>query len=254
MGEECQLRVLGLIGGTGLDDWGGETLVHDISSDYGQASGDVAEYPLGDLKILFMPRHGPAHSIAPHAVNYRANIDVLRKAGVDAIVAVNAVGGISEHCRPGTIHVPDQLIDYTWGRKHSFSLNADDHLQHIEFAEPFGGNLRKRIINAGPQSGVRLTEGGCLAVCQGPRLETAAEIRRLQKDGADLVGMTSMPEAALAREAGVDYASICVVANRAAGLGDEPVSMDAIDTTLKHAMVNVRTLLHALVKDLSRAD
>lgn len=245
---------LGLIGGTGLNHWGRPVATHAPVSAYGEPSAGLAEYHTGALRVFFLPRHGAHHSIPPHAVNYQANIDVFRRMEVPGIIAVNAVGGISSDNAPGTLTVPDQLIDYTWGRAHSFSMTAEDSLQHIEFASPFAGRLRSALIKAAMSAQVKLTGRGCLGVTQGPRLETAAEIRRLKQDGCDLVGMTTMPEAALAREAGLDYASLCVNANWAAGLEDEPVSIEAINTTLKGAMIEVRKILAALFEELCHDD
>ena len=244
---------LGLIGGTGLDRWGTVTKSHDISSVYGQPSANLAEYHVGNVQVYFLPRHGEQHQIPPHAVNYQANIDALRQLEVAGIVAVNAVGGISSQNSPGTLTVPDQLIDYTWGRAHTYSMAAGDELQHAEFAGPFDGRLRSCLIRAAASSGVDVTDGGCVGVTQGPRLETTAEIRRFKRDGCDLVGMTTMPEAALAREAGLDYASLCINANWAAGLEDEPVTMAAIEATLTDAMVRVRTLLDVFFEEFSNA-
>ena len=237
------MRRLGLIGGTGLDHWGTAVRSHSLESVYGQPSAGLAEYRIGKLHLFFLPRHGEQHEIPPHAVNYRANIDVFRQLDVGGIVAVNAVGGISSHNRPGTLTIPDQLIDYTWGRAHTFSMTASDDLLHAEFAGPFDGRLRTGLIKAATVAKVDLLDGGCVGVSQGPRLETAAEIRRFKQDGCDLVGMTSMPEAALAREAGLDYASLCVNANWAAGMDNGPVTMEAIEATLAGAMIKVRKLL-----------
>lgn len=234
---------LGLIGGTGLDNFGHAEMSHDIDSVYGRPSASLAEYRIGNLQVFFLPRHGEQHEIPPHAVNYRANIDAFRQLEVDGIIAVNAVGGITSPNQPGTLCVPDQLIDYTWGRAHTFSMAAGDDLLHVEFAHPFDGRVRSDLLRAATAADIDVTNGGCVAVTQGPRLETAAEVRRLSQDGCDLVGMTSMPEAALAREAGLDYASLCVTANWAAGLEHEPVTMAAIEATLATAMIKVRNLL-----------
>ena len=245
------MRRLGLIGGTGLDNWGAATRSHPLAGSYGQPSAELTEYAVGDLQVFFLPRHGESHEIPPHAVNYRANIDAFRQLEVEGIIAVNAVGGISNRNQPGTLTVPDQLIDYTWGRDHTFSLTATDELAHIEFEKPFDGHLRPALIRASALASVELSDGGCIGVTQGPRLETAAEVKRLKQDGCDLVGMTSMPEAALAREAGLDYASLCINANWAAGLEKEPVTMEAIEATLKDAMVEVRKLLGTLFEEFS---
>lgn len=234
---------LGLIGGTGLDHFGTAVRSHDLSNDYGQPSARLAEYQISGSQIFFLPRHGEQHEIPPHAVNYRANIDAFRQLEVDGIIAVNAVGGISSPYPPGSLCLPDQLIDYTWGRAHTFSMAAGEDLLHAEFSEPFAGRLRLGLIEAAAIADINVSDGGCVGVSQGPRLETAAEIRKFRQDGCDLIGMTSMPEAALAREAGLDYASLCVSANWAAGLEPEPVTMAAIEATLASAMLEVRKLL-----------
>lgn len=239
------MRRLGLIGGTGLDRWGVTGTTHDIQSIYGPPSAAIHEYNLGAVTVLFLPRHGERHQHPPHAVNYRANIDAFRQLEVDGVIAVNAVGGISGDNHPGRLTVPDQLIDYTWGRAHSFSLTAEDDLRHIEFAEPFSAGLRGALLAAAAMAGLDVIDGGCIAVSQGPRLETAAEVARFRRDGCDMVGMTTMPEAALAREADLEYASLCVNANWAAGLDDTPVTMQAIDATLAESMIRVRALLSA---------
>ena len=245
------MRRLGLIGGTGLDHWGEAVISHSINGVYGQPSADLAEYGVNGLKVFFLPRHGERHEIPPHAVNYQANIDAFRQLEVEGIIAVNAVGGISDHYRPGSLAVPDQLIDYTWGRAHTFSMTASDSLQHVEFAGPFNGRLRSELLKAATSAGLDVNHGGCVAVTQGPRLETAAEIKRFKQDGNDMVGMTTMPEAALAREAGLDYACLCINANWGAGLEQEPVSMEAIESTLVEAMTRVRKLLGVLFGELS---
>ena len=245
------MRRLGLIGGTGLDNWGTALRSHNISSTWGRPSAALAEYLAGDLQLFFLPRHGQQHEIPPHAVNYQANIDAFRQLEVEGIIAVNAVGGISGPNQPGTLAVPDQLIDYTWGRAHTFSMTAADDLLHVEFAEPFDGRLRSKLLSAAVAAQVDVLDGGCIGVTQGPRLETAAEIKRFKQDGCDLVGMTSMPEAALAREAGLDYACLCINANWGAGLEEEPVTMAAIEATLAGAMVRVRKLLAVFFEECS---
>jgi 5'-methylthioinosine phosphorylase len=237
---------LGLIGGTGLDRWGKALSSSLPETSWGAPSGPLQLFRHGQLELVFLPRHGPEHRIPPHRVNYRANIDALSGAAVDAVIAVNAVGGITDGFGPGVLAVPDQLVDYSWGRAHSFSDGDDTPLQHVEFAEPFDGELRHRLLAAGTAAGVAPRDGGCIAVTQGPRLETAAEIARYARDGCDLVGMTSMPEAALAREAGLPYASVAVVANWAAGVSGEPITMAAIEETLAQAMHGVRALITEL--------
>mgnify|MGYP001813752465 FL=1 len=245
------MRRLGLIGGTGLDHFGKAVRSHDMGSPYGRPSARLAEYHIGQTQVFFLPRHGEQHETPPHAVNYRANIDAFRQLKVEGIVAVNAVGGTKAPFQPGSLSLPDQLIDYTWGREHTFSMVAGDALKHVEFAWPFEGSLRLELLKAAATAEIDLYDGGCIGVSQGPRLETAAEIRKFKQDGCGLVGMTSMPEAALAREAGLDYASLCIIANWAAGLEKEPVTMAVIEATLARAMIKVRKLLGQFFKEFS---
>jgi 5'-deoxy-5'-methylthioadenosine phosphorylase len=235
---------LAIIGGTGALDLFDVREERRVETPYGRPSAPLARIRLGQGESWFLARHGRPHRIPPHRINYRANIDALHRLGVDRVVAINAVG--SMEAEAGAIVLPDQLIDYTWGRLHSFSDDDISPLRHIEFARPFAGATRHSLLAAARQAGLECLDGGCMAVTQGPRLETAAEIRRMQRDGASLVGMTAMPEAALAREAGMDYASLCVVANAAAGLEDEPISEAAIHEVLASAMGRVRHLLDAL--------
>ncbi|QKK02438.1 MAG: S-methyl-5'-thioinosine phosphorylase [Pseudomonadota bacterium] len=242
---------LAIIGGTGAVDLFEPGEIRRIETTYGQPSAAPCRVRIGQLSAWFLARHGRPHRIPPHCVNYRANIEALRSLGVRRVLALNAVGGIADSPGTGGLVIPDQVIDYTWGRPHTFSDGAHVPLKHIEFASPFDGPLRRAVLAAAGQADIAVHDGGCLAVTQGPRLETAAEVRRLARDGATLVGMTAMPEAALAREAGLDYLSLCIVANPAAGLGDEAISEAAIHAVLAGAMRRVHALLEALsVKEL----
>lgn len=240
---------LGIIGGTGALDLFEVTAQESVTTPYGKPSTALARIDLGQQPAWFIARHGRPHRIPPHRINYRANIDALRRCGVERIVAVNAVGGIDPRQSPGSLVLPDQLIDYTWGRQHTFSDDDLTPLAHAEFARPFQGTTRQALLAASAASGVELVDGGCLGVTQGPRLETAAEVKRLDRDGCTMVGMTSMPEAGLAREAGLDYASVCVIANPGAGLEDEPIDMDEIGRVLSAAMQRVVGLLAGLGDD-----
>jgi 5'-deoxy-5'-methylthioadenosine phosphorylase len=244
------MQYLGLIGGTGLDRWGSREYEIRGETPFGSASAAIAVYEVGNAGLLFLPRHGQAHTIPPHRVNYRANLWALKDAGAERVLAVNAVGGITGGYTPGTLAVPSQLIDYTWGRAQSFWDDDNAARQHVEFASPFEGRLRKLVLDAGRDQDIRMINGGCIGVTQGPRLETTAEIQRMNTDGCDMVGMTSMPEAALARELGLDYACIAVVANPAAGIGDTAITMEAIQATLDAAMQKVRTLITTICERL----
>ena len=235
-----------MIGGTGALDLFEVKDERTMTSRFGEASAPAARVSLAGRDVWFLARHGRPHRIPPHRINYRANIDGLKQLGVDGIIAINAVGGIDPALPPGSLVVPDQLIDYTWGRAHSFSDDAASPLLHVEFAHPFEGRLRKALLVAAGVAELGVVGSGCLAVTQGPRLETAAEVRRLQKDGCTVVGMTSMPEVALAREVGLDYASLCVVANAAAGVGDAPISLGEIERVLASAMGSAVRLLNRM--------
>jgi 5'-methylthioinosine phosphorylase len=237
------MRSIGLIGGTGLDNWDFVDEAVQIETPFGSTSGRIGVFNFPKARLLFLPRHGTAHSVSPHKVNYRANLFALRQAGAEMVIAVNAVGGITSKFSPGTLVVPSQVVDYTWGRAHSFSDHQDFPLFHFDFTEPFSQNVREELLQAGKASGHDVIDGACIAVTQGPRLETAAEIERLEEDGSDLVGMTSMPEAALAREIGLNYASICVVSNWAAGKSNQPITMADIDATMSAGIASVRLLL-----------
>lgn len=239
--------MLAIIGGSGWDQLPGFIALESLApgTPYGEMSAPIRIGLLDGRRVAFLPRHGDKHQYAPHQVNYRANIWALKSVGVVSILAINAVGGIAEQMGPGVLVAPDQLIDYSWGRAHSF---CDSEIQHIEFAEPFAGPLRDQLLSAAERLKIALLSGAVYACTQGPRLETAAEIRRLKRDGCDVVGMTAMPEAALAREAGLDYASLCVVVNWAAGLSTQAISLEDIYLVLRESQPQVQTLIQALTQ------
>jgi len=242
--------MLAILGGSGLAQLStlAETRRIAVRTAFGEPSGPLTLGRIGGSEVIFLARHGDAHSIPPHQVNYRANIQALKDAGATQIASVATVGGIRREFAPGALVVPHQIIDYTWGRASTFFEGPGAKVTHIDFTEPYSGALRARILVAARACGEAVADGGVYATTQGPRLETAAEISRLERDGADLVGMTGMPEAALAREAGLEYAVIAVVANHAAGKGDSAhaISLDAIEAVLQQAMQRVRRILERL--------
>lgn len=226
---------LAIIGSSGFAQLPELEITHRevVRTRYGHPSAELVLGKLGTRELAFLPRHGTKHSIPPHQVNYRANIWALKKLGVQQIIAFATVGGIAAELTPGTIVIPDQIIDYTWGRAHTFFAESEfadnpDTVRHIDFSRPYSETVRKRIIAAGKNSGIELVANAVYAATQGPRFETAAEIDRMAQDGAHIVGMTGMPEAALAREAGMDYATIAIVVNPAAGRGMQPISVQMI--------------------------
>ena len=206
---------------------------------------------IGRSRVAFLARHGDEHTIAPHEVNYRANLWALKEAGASAVLSVATVGGISKAALPGALLVPEQIIDYTWGRRSTYFEGAGVPVKHIDLTEPYSRALREKLLAAARSCGEAAHDGGVYAATQGPRLETAAEIDRLHRDGADIVGMTAMPEAALARELGLEYAALAVVANHAAGRGDSrsAISLAAIEAVLEQAMVRVRRILEKVCEE-----
>jgi 5'-methylthioinosine phosphorylase len=244
---------LAVIGGTGLYNFPGLQNVQRraIETPFGEPSGAIVVGTLGGRTIAFLARHGEDHRHAPHRVNYRANVWALHEAGARRMVGVNAVGGIRDDMAPRVLSVPDQLIDYTSGRLSSFSDVEGKKVEHIDFTEPYSAVVRQRLLVAAKRASIPVVDGGCYGATQGPRLETRAEIARLKRDGCDLVGMTGMPEAALARELGIDYACLALVANWAAGCGDEAaISIDEIFAHLHAATANVPPIISALVAAL----
>lgn len=243
---------IAIIGGTGLTSLNGLEITGKeiVQTPYGEPSGPLVRGILSGKKVYFLPRHGAGHTIPPHKINYRANIWALKEAGVEQVIAVNAVGGIRDDMQPGMLVIPDQIIDYTVSRVNTFFDEGLTQVVHVDFTYPFCESLRNNIIKAAKKHAIQLIEEGTYAATQGPRLETAAEINRLEKDGCHLVGMTCMPEAALSREQELCYASISVVANLAAGRGSEDITMDVIEKNLKDGMERVRLLLQAVIPTL----
>mgnify|MGYP000403136586 FL=1 len=234
---------LGLIGGTGALNLFSPKASFVVTTDWGDPSSALTEVSVGradaSMSAWMIQRHGNPHRIPPHRVNYRANIDALKQAGVQQIISINAVGGIDPNFAPGDLVLVDQLIDYTWGRAHTFSDDVSHTLEHVEFGNPYEGRTFEQLKVAAKSAGVAVHVGGCYGATQGPRLETAAEIKRMAHDGCDVVGMTGMPEAGLAREAGLDYASICIIANPAAGLEAEPIRLEELHAVLDRSMGKV---------------
>ncbi len=239
--------MLGIIGGTGLAQLQCLRITRrEIArTPFGEASQPLIFGELAGVEVVFLARHGAGHIIPPHAVNYRANIWALHTVGVTNLLAVATVGGISNNLSAGDIVVPNQIIDYTHGRKSSYHDGIDLPVKHIDFTEPYSASLRKMCMQAAININQNLVETGVYACTQGPRLETAAEINRLERDGATIVGMTGMPEAVLARELGVHYAALCPVVNQAAGRGTSAhgINFEDISANLEHTMQQVCVLI-----------
>lgn len=241
------MRLLGIIGGSGLTSLADLQLERrsTAGTPWGRPSGPLLHGRVADRPAVFLARHGSDHTLAPHEVNYRANIWALHQAGVRRLIAVNAVGGIGERFRPGALVVPHQLIDYSWGRAQTFCGEHGQPLQHIDFTAPYTPAMRTLLLEGAARAGLQAIDGGVYAVTQGPRLETAAEIDRLARDGCDLVGMTGMPEASLARELGMEYACLAVVVNHAAGRGTD--IHGEFERWVREGMIAARRLIQAVL-------
>jgi len=240
---------LAIIGGTGL------TSIEDlkitkkevVQSPFGAPSGILQTGELFGTEVLFLPRHGASHTIPPHKINYRANLWVLKQAGVDTLIAVNAVGGIDADLEAGEVVIPDQIIDYTTSRTNTFFEEGLKEVVHVDFTEPYCNNLREKIISICNKQSIQFKAEGTYAAMEGPRLETSQEVNRLERDGCNIIGMTGMPEATLARELDICYACIAVIANQAAGRSNEKITMEMITKNLNEGIKTVRQLLSEII-------
>lgn len=242
---------MAVFGGTGLYAMMDEfemTRQQIIHTPYGEPSGPLVFGNLHGKEIVFLARHGFTHRLPPHRINYRANLWMLKEEGIKQMISVNAVGSMHKNCPPETLVLPDQIIDYTWGREHTFFSDDLDRVIHIDFTQPYSERLRKLLILAGESSNICPKTKAVYGCTQGPRLETAAEIQRLVRDGCDIVGMTGMPEAALAKELDMEYASISVVANWAAGIKENSISMEQIEAATANGMKQVKNLISEAIR------
>lgn len=247
--------MLAIIGGTGLTNLENLEIKRRevIRTPYGEPSGHLTygEIALTHAKaeVIFLARHGYGHTIPPHEVNYRANIWALQSVGVTRVLAVNSVGGVAANLGPGEIGVPDQVIDYTYGRKHTF-FEGGAPVTHIDFTFPYCQRARLLYLAAAKAVQIPVVENGVLGVTQGPRLETLAEVNRMERDGCTMVGMTTMPEAALARELDLSYATLALSMNHAAGRGlsADGIKLGDADAVLKIGMEKIRMVLAKAVE------
>jgi len=239
---------IAVIGGTGVYALGELVDVesHQPVTAYGAPSGPVRVGTYAGKRVAFLARHGEGHSLPPHKINYRANLAALKAVGATRVLALNTVGGITDRFGPRVLACPEQLIDYTWGRVSTLCQEPGTDVLHVDFGDPYTSSLRAEIVSAAKNAGVALVDGGCYGATQGPRLETKAEIARMRRDGCDLVGMTGMPEAGLARELGLDYACLAIVANWAAGAGPDPDEV----ITLQDVLDNVATAMDGAARVL----
>jgi len=243
---------LAVIGGTGLYRLAGleDARAERPETPYGEPSGPLRVGTIDGHPVAFLARHGEGHSVPPHRINYRANLAALAGLGARRVLALNTVGGIGDAYGPRVLACPDQIIDYTWGRISTLCEEPGTEVLHVDFGDPYTPSLRARVLEAARAAGVAMVDGGCYGATQGPRLETRAEIARMRRDGCDLVGMTGMPEAALARELGLEYASIAIVANWAAGCGgtDTEITLGEVLANVENASSHLPAVLRELLR------
>lgn len=239
------MPTLAVIGGTGLTSIEELKLIKQehVETPYGPTSAPFTVGELAGKEVVFLARHGLHHTIPPHKVNYRANIWGLQKLGITHVIAVAAVGGIHAQIVPEKIIIPDQIIDYTYGREHTFFDVDLKHVKHIDFTNPYSNQMRELLLKAANCSKIDVFKGGTYGATQGPRLETAAEIKRMEKDGSDIVGMTAVPEAALAKELEISYATCALCVNWAAGISENEITMQEIQQSVEKGMCSVKQLL-----------
>jgi 5'-methylthioinosine phosphorylase len=245
--------MLAIIGGRGLTQLANLQITHQqvMRTPYGEPSGAFMFGMLNRREVIFLARHGYGHTIPPHLVNYRANLWALREQGADKIISVATVGGIRADLKPGVIVVPDQIMDYTHGRDATFFEGRDRPFSNADFTFPYSTALRNHILNSAKTAQQPCIDGGVYAATQGPRLDSIAEINRYERDGADMVGMTGMPETALAKELELNYAIIAAVANYAAGRGDsaDGINIENVNATVIATMARVRSILESVVNN-----
>jgi 5'-methylthioinosine phosphorylase len=239
-----------LVLGSGFDSFTTDVQARRVETRFGLPSAAVREADIEGQRLLTLARHGEPHTIPPHAINYRANMAAFKDAGATHIIALNTVGIVSDFLACGEIALPDQILDYTWGRAHSIYDGLDDKFDHIEFDQPFSTLLRAELLQAASRGDIDCYDGGVYATMQGPRLETIAEVARVERDGADYVGMTAMPEASIARELGLEYVCLALVVNHAAGRGEGPIHAD-IEANSLSARTQAKSLLAQFFRDKS---
>jgi len=249
--------MIAVIGGSGLTQLANLEITRRqiVRTPYGEPAGPLTFGRLGDRGIVFLARHGYGHTLAPHEVNYRANLWAIHAQKVTHVIAIATVGGIAANLGAGSIAVPDQIIDYTWGRPQTYFEGAEQPVTHVDFTYPYSDELRGLAIASAKDAAIPVVDGGTYAAVQGPRLETKAEIDRLERDGATMVGMTGMPEAALARELGLQYVHLCVVVNPAAGRGTSArtVSFEDIGRVIEETMGKARKIVAKMVEKHGRS-
>ncbi len=238
----------GVIGGTGFYGVceGEEAETLRVETRYGVVEVDRAR--LGGVEVAFVARHGKEHSVPPHRVNYRGNMAALRELGIRNVLASAAVGSMSEELPPGSLVVLTQFLDFTRNRPSTFFDGEEGEVRHVDMTEPYCAHLRAELQAAAEELGEKVRPEGTYVCAEGPRFETAAEIEMFKKLSGDVVGMTSVPEVVLAREAEMCYAAVGIVTNWAAGVSKEPLKHDAVSAFMDRQTPRVRELFREVVK------
>ena len=234
--------MIGIIGGSGVYEitQKADSCVKEmVKTDYGEVEVSILE--IFSKKVAFIPRHASGHSIPPHKINFRANIDALKNVGVTQIIATNSVGSMNENMPPGTFVIPNDFLDFSQDRKKTF---YEDKVVHIDVTEPYCPTLRDILAKSGD-----VILGGTYVCTEGPRFETPAEIRMFKMLGGDLVGMTGVPEVTLAREREICYNSICIVSNYASGISQSELTIDEVFEMLKEKEADLLELIYNFIKN-----
>ena len=238
--------MLGLIAGTGIYSFGSAMEKKTIETRYGNV--ELFESSVAGQKIIFVPRHGREHTIPPHEINYRANVSALSKLGVDAVVSVYSAGILSGY-KPGDIVLAEDFIGLF--APATFFDDFSGGMRHTDFSNPFSAKMQEKLLEVASVNGIRLEKGGVIATTRGPRFETKAEVRFLKGTGANLVNMTSAYEMSLLGEAEIDFASLIVASNYAAGISSEPLKHEDVLSAMAEATGKVGTLISEFVKESS---
>lgn len=237
-----------IIGGTGVYDPAllQDAERHSIETPYGTAEFTLGTY--AGKRVAFMPRHGYSHSVAPHKINYRANIRALKELGVHTVFATAAVGSLKKELAPGDLVLVDDFIDMTKSRALTFYEGAPEGVVHIDVTDAYCGRIRDRLATAASEHNIEVKHGGVYVCTEGPRFETAAEIRMYTSWGGDVVGMTSVPEVILAKESEMCYATVAMITNYCTGISEHPLTHQEVIDTMKDNVQKIRELFFRTIE------